>query len=550
MEYKSQSDSKSGTSAILSKDAKDNLNGNLHRGLTIGLLTAGIFSALLVLYYLVVIGKGYYHSDCTDTILWAEAACDAGALVNKSFYYAELMPLGGQLFMIPFVALFGVEMKAQLCGMVCFFILFVLAVVFLCRSMKWDYKWIAVLLSVLLLTLSSSTKLREIFWEHIIYYSLGVWYLIVSAALVIRCTQSKDPKKKRIWMLLAALWLLVCSMNGTQIFALCSFPIIAALAMERFLDFKTPVFHAKNMNRYILMIVLVLGAIWGLVFGKLVNMGVVASYANGYSSFSASSKWGENLLHIFPEFFTLLGVNTNTNMIMFSFEGIMNLLRILCGIILLVAPIIMAVRYKSIKNFSCRFMLLVHHIMSAVILAGWVFGKLSAANWRLSPIIATSVICCVSYMKQIVSDKRYLRMAAVIAVPLACMWMITSVGILTMNKQSANTARLNSAADYLSEQKFQYGYATFWNANILTLLSDSKVKVREVKFDGNGYMQSVYQCNRNWYASDMGYDRYFVLMTDQEYERYYQGYEQHYPLPAEVLSITGYKILVYNENIF
>lgn len=83
---------------------------------------------LYFLYYF--ISKGYYHADCTDTITWAEAVLDGKALMNSDFYYACLLPFGGQLLMVPFVAIFGVSMTAQLCGMVLFAICFGLALAF------------------------------------------------------------------------------------------------------------------------------------------------------------------------------------------------------------------------------------------------------------------------------------------------------------------------------------------------------------------------------------------------------------------------------------
>lgn len=57
-----------------------------------GILLIGIFSFLLVLYYVIFVAKGYYHSDCTDTIMWAEASLDAKALMNEDFAYACLLP--------------------------------------------------------------------------------------------------------------------------------------------------------------------------------------------------------------------------------------------------------------------------------------------------------------------------------------------------------------------------------------------------------------------------------------------------------------------------
>lgn len=48
---------------------------------------------------------------------------------------------------------------------------------FLLRSMNFSYKWSVFGVSALFLIVSISEKLREIFWCHIIYYSLGLLLL-------------------------------------------------------------------------------------------------------------------------------------------------------------------------------------------------------------------------------------------------------------------------------------------------------------------------------------------------------------------------------------
>lgn len=63
-----------------------------------------LLAAAAVGYYILFPGWGYFHSDCTDTILWAQASYDAGALFNPDFEYACLLPFGGQLLMLPFIA--------------------------------------------------------------------------------------------------------------------------------------------------------------------------------------------------------------------------------------------------------------------------------------------------------------------------------------------------------------------------------------------------------------------------------------------------------------
>ncbi|MDE7432504.1 MAG: hypothetical protein K2N34_11415, partial [Lachnospiraceae bacterium] len=234
---------------------------------------------------------------------------------------------------------------------------------------------------------------------------------------------------------------------------------------------------------------------------------------------------------------------------LYSPEGILNLLRILCGVVLLLVPVIMAFLYRKFDDISYKLMIFIHHFLTIFILAGWVFGKLNSANWRLSPIVVTSVWLCVMFVRWIVLNVEYKRLVVLVVVPVLCMMPIVTVDMFTMDKQSKANEELTNLARYLEEQELEYGYATFWQANIITLISDSKVKIRGIKLENNGYKKRLYQTNKNWYEKADGYDRYFVILTRNEYEEYYLG-SNSFEEPEEVLSFGNYRIMVYRHNLF
>ena len=137
------------------------------------LMSSGFLALGVVIFYIIFVSRGYYHMDCTDTILWAQAMLDGKTIVNPEFNYAGIIPFGGQLIMLPFVAIFGYSMKAQIMGMVVFAILFTAALVYFLRAINMSWRWVSVSTAAVLLVTCASEKLREIYWCHILYYSLG-----------------------------------------------------------------------------------------------------------------------------------------------------------------------------------------------------------------------------------------------------------------------------------------------------------------------------------------------------------------------------------------
>ena len=87
-------------------------------------LLAGLSGLAVILYFTLGPSAGYMTSDCADSLRWAEATLKSGRLISDNFKYAALLPFGGNLIFLPFVALYGFSMKAQICGLVVFILLY------------------------------------------------------------------------------------------------------------------------------------------------------------------------------------------------------------------------------------------------------------------------------------------------------------------------------------------------------------------------------------------------------------------------------------------
>ena len=105
----------------------------------------------------------------------------------------------------------------------------------------------------------------------------------------------------------------------------------------------------------------------------------------------------------------------------------------------------------------------------------------------------------------------------------------------------------------LKSEGLEYGYATFWRSQAITLISDSEVKVREILADEfDGVYTDYYQSSRLWYEDMEGVDRYFVLL--EEYEAgdasRNPGWETYVEEKAsEIVEFENFVIYVFEENI-
>ena len=78
----------------------------------------------LVIYYILGPGEGYFHSDCTDSIVWANATVESGKIFDPDFKYAALLPFSASAWMVPLIRIFGYGMTAHNIAMIIFAVIF------------------------------------------------------------------------------------------------------------------------------------------------------------------------------------------------------------------------------------------------------------------------------------------------------------------------------------------------------------------------------------------------------------------------------------------
>lgn len=518
-----------------------------------------IISLVNVGYYILFPSRGEFHADSTDTLMWAQATYDSGSILNEEFEYACLLPFGGQWIMVPLIALFGVSMTTQVLGMFIFFLIFIISLFAMLRTMKISLNWSLFTISVVPVMLSCSKKLREIFWGHIIYYSLGMLYAFVGLALIFKViniieNSKPDPARKKKFIIFSAIllaWCILAGANQLEILTLFLLPAIGALIAERFFYFEKYSSKKELAANIILIGTVIIGTGIGYLWGNVIAGDITAPYASGASNLTSTDDWWEHLSRFFPHLAYLLGMENPSGLALSSAEGINAVLRIMISIVLIVVPIITTILYPKIKSRHIRIFILFHWVMTALVMIGYICGGLSSANWRLSPIVCTSVIMVLILAQWIYtqcSNKK--RLCVLTLIPVLVISALTVNDIRKMPADYNQHSGLYIVADYLENNNLTYGYATFWNANSLTVISDSKSKVRSIRVSDEGeYSINYYQSQRSWFDDQPNQENYFLLLNGNEYENIKNNNNLVLQIPHTEVNVEGYTILVFNENI-
>ena len=444
-----------------------------------------------------------FHSDTTDTLLWAAASRDAGAIASPTFRYAYFIPFGGNVFMIPFLSIFGTGITALRCGMTLFLAVFVFATYVLFRSLNWSRTtcWLSV---ALVLTVASATpKMREIYFGHILYYSLGTLFFFLGLAFAPNpCVAEADTRRRKVVhgtiFAIVMAWAASC---GMPLLLYAVIPVLGGWVLVRIAD---PHPFSKERDGFAFLPG-ALGAGVGLALFLALSLHLLpVDYADSYGTFSPSANWWLNLARLPEQWISLLCSSVWADVPIASGEGIHVAGQIALAVLLAVAPVFALFR---IRSFSPRERMLVagHWILAAEILFFWTFGNISDANWRLSPLVLSSAVVTGCYAKNLLSDETvFLRRTAYVKVVfLLAVCFLTNLQTSMLPSHREIWRGKGALIPVLESIGVRDGYCTsYWFSNVTTVLFGERFRIREVVRKEDVWQGRRYNTDDRWFEPD------------------------------------------------
>lgn len=517
-------------------------------------LTVFLFALGIAVYYIIVPERGEFHSDFSDTIYWANASYESGKIVSNTFNYSALLPFGGQLIMIPLIGIFGFSITAHTVGMVIFTVLFAAALYFMFRSLGMGLSGSFSSVGVMLLTFSVSEKMREMFYGHVIYYSLGILFFALLIGSVLRLLGYIENRRSItvISFMTCVIAVLTAGIatDGLQVVVLSTAPVIFALFIDTLLDGEKKLISKENSPSWAVLITLTVSTLFGIVIMKIISDGVTAGYAQGYSTYDSMTKWAENLLEFPQKYFSLIGVSIIRNDPLFDISSVINILKITFGLIVLTVPVIALAKYKKIRHRSIRIIIIAHFFVSAFVLFGFVFGKLAAANWRLIPMYGTAVISTLASVWELFSHSVVgKRVSVLLLIFILIAAGIAGVETAVLPSESEDNAHLYELAEYLSENGLTYGYADYWESHAISVIAGPDIKVRGITIRESGNIEIYnYQTDSLWYCIDS--DKYFIILNSSDKLNYLRS-ESYNLVSDSVISsenVGSYTVLTFSQD--
>ena len=531
-----------------------------------------ISAVYTTVYYVTTASKSEFHADCTDTIMWAEASVESGHVYDQNFKYACFLPFGTSTLMIPLIKLFGFGLKAHIWGMMGFFILLTVFMVLMIKEVSGSFPAGLAGTGLFLSVTLASEKMREIFWGHTIYYSLGLLFLVIGTYLYARFLAAESSRKKRrkngrkskvallhklLLFVCLCLFLLLTGTDGITGFTLFAIPFAGAVFAEQFINGRNRLLSMNILKAaFRAVMFLVMAAAGNIINNKLVG-DLKASYQDANSEFSAMGTWQEHFQKLPFAWIKLLGVKDTPDVMFTDKKGIPNLIFIVAAVLLAALPIVATCCYKKYgsdrRGRLMRMWVWIHWAVTAVVLMGYICGILAAADWRIVPMIGTALILSISFVLWTVTEKSDTsRIAVLLMIPVIAAGVLSCKEVLKIKKDAYKNNVQYQLADFIRKSGVNRGYATFWNANSITLLTDGKVKVSDVIVSDSGVTKRAYQSSTKWYEDVPGQEEYFLLLSQYEYDLFASSDKYQNDTPYRKMETTinniGYVLLVYNHN--
>lgn len=348
------------------------------------------------------------------------------------------------------------------------------------------------------------------FWQifHCVFggfYYVHMIFVMLSMGLVLRIVSGTEaPRRTALRVVLLALLAFAAGLNGIRILMNLYVPLVAAaLVLLAWRWNQAPLHQARTVPQ----VRLAGAALWAAAFslaGYAVNAKVLA--VNHSFSDQGGRNWTsmnfEYLLKTWANFLTLFGYPGDSGTLdfgdpipLFSLQGILGTLGlVIAGV--LIASVVHLLRRRRELSFSHAAVLAV--FLSCLLVDGIAFAFLNdmiggnGSYWL--PVVPLAFAVLGIEGETFPLRRGLPRQGLAVVFAAAFLGVSTSTTLRFVEVPPRGEPHLETICDWLMDNGYTQGYATFWFANVMTELSDGELELWDVtdlsRMDLHGWLQN------------------------------------------------------------
>lgn len=524
------------------------------------LLTGGVSLLLLVniafmLGYIFIWYQNYFHSDSAAKVLLAKEIFDTGYFFHLDWNYvnSDLFVLFGHVFIIPLLPFIPAGFTAHaISGSV--FAALILWGVWLVSGIGNIPLWQR-LTAVAVIASGISGFMTENLYGQVSYGA--VFFFCLYIVYFSDKTLTTQGKWKIFWSILLIIILtLAYWANPKRAFVTYGLPLFLALGWLVFINNK------KDNRKYSILIIV---ALIGATIGSLLHIQTIKEVSNHLGA--GNARWLPiegvltNIGLTFKGLFAQLGGLLPANTSLFTLGGLYAGFRfVVATTALIVIPIAfkrtMVQGTDRMKLFALfgifAFGLLMFMQITTTIpdmtdpiqssrylvpglLLGILILTMNPVQWSHQPSLFTMSVVLVSFTF-VTSGYHTYRLSTINSQHLGQPLQI-------------NTDRFEMV-DFLKKNNLRYGYASYWNAGSLTVLSDGEVKIRQIVLNNGMPTPMRHLSSNRWYRQSAWQGKSFLMLHQSEIPLLDIEKLMRLGLQStEKLNYKNFSIYVFPENI-
>ena len=425
--------------------------------------------------------------DSSELVLGRLLASENRLLSKNWFYSTELRVVNTQIFYAFFFKLFNSWHKVRLASYVCLYIVMLAAYYFMCKGLK-IRRYFLITAALLMLPFS------ELYFYFVLkgaYYIPHIAITFFTIGLCESYVACKNEKRKKIYLPLALLASILAGMGGARQVAILYIPLMLvaiglAVSGASVVNGKVTCKLERGDKKYISFALI---SFAGAVIGYLINTRILAKIYS-FRQWDNISFVGfdiSNLSKIIDGFLSSYGYNTGK---VFSSALLSNLL-CMCWIFLTFGACVHILKKRKDVEPAHYRMALFTTAAFVIFILLYMFTDLAYYTRFDLPIIVLSIP-----MVTILFKSGKLRNSIKNVAITVFVLLIACSGFLFYKEEYKvdKTEELRNIASVLQNEQCTEGYATFWNANVLTELSNGVIDVwvwRELENSPTAWVQSI-----------------------------------------------------------
>jgi hypothetical protein len=522
---------------------------------------------LLLCWYLFIGYKSDFHSDSAAKVLLAREIVESGQYFPHEWNYVngDLFVLFGHTFIIPLLAFMPAGYLAHALSGLISAILILSGVWFLTELTQVSIPR-RILIAAIIASGISGCMAENLYGQ----VSYGVFVYFSCYILFFSYRFLHAGQKQKIYYGLALFCFLCIAFWSNPQRALVSFglPLLAAIAWH--IQGLTHSEFSVQIKTSCYAIAIVLA---GFVLGEALHSATIAGFSYDFESLQARWLSFDFMLKnavITPEsFLALFGGLPTADGVVVSKIGIYEAAR-LASVVALLGLIPYAI-HKSLRQKGSGSAFLASFALTA--LAGVLFVQITTTVPQNNPIfisryfVPSLVLLLILLLSQKLDWSRAPIVSLAVAAVAACFVTSAYPAFVTMGISSkfdrSITVKRHNALDglkyFLLENGLHYGYAKFWNAGVLSVLSDEKLLVRQVVFDQGMPKPDRWLSSNRWYRPGAWQGETFLILSpinedmDEDPEEQdvidWDLLERYHCKPVRNLSYEEFQIFVFPQNL-